>query len=237
MPEPMNTASPRTDIPLIETRTLCVLAGSRPILNAGNISIAAGACVGILGPSGAGKSTLLKCLNRLVDLTPGLRLEGDVRFHGRSILAPETDVDGLRERVGMLFQQPAVFPSSIRKNVLFGVRHLGRVAKADWPALTERSLREASLWDEVKDRLDEPALRLSVGQQQRLCLARTLAVGPEVILLDEPTSALDPRSTAAVEDSLLGLKGHRTLVLVTHQPAQAARVCDRSITLEPATGI
>ena len=218
---------------LIEVRGLSVFAGQRRLLCDVQLSIVGGRACALVGPSGVGKSTLLKCLNRLIDLTPGLRVQGDVLFHGTSIYAPGTDVDALRARVGMLFQQPAVFPVSIRKNVLFGVRHLGRVSKRDWPDILERSLHEASLWTEVKDRLDESALKLSVGQQQRLCLARTLAVGPEVILLDEPTSALDPRSTEAVEDSLLRLKGHRTLVLVTHNPAQAQRLADQIVTLTP----
>lgn len=211
---------------LLEVRGLNVFAGTRPLLRDINLRIPGGCALALVGPSGAGKSTLLKCLNRLIDLTPGLSVRGDVLFHGQSIFAPGTDVDALRARIGILFQQPAVFPKSIRQNVLFGVRHLGRVPKREWPATAERALREAALWDEVKDRLDESALKLSVGQQQRLCLARTLAVDPEVILLDEPTSALDARSTEAVEESLLRLKGKRTLVLVTHNFGQARRLAD-----------
>lgn len=217
---------------VLQVCDLSVCAGKRLLLRTQNLTFAAGQMVALVGPSGAGKSTLLKCLNRLIDLTPGLVVSGDVLFHGRSIYAADTDVDALRARIGMLFQQPAVFPITLRKNVLFGVRHLGRIPKSDWQEVLERSLREASLWNEVKDRLDESALKLSVGQQQRLCLARTLAVDPEVILLDEPTSALDPRSTEAVEESLLRLKGKRTLVLVTHNLSQAQRLAEGIVTLE-----
>jgi phosphate transport system ATP-binding protein len=169
---------------------------------------------------------LLKCLNRLIELTPNLRVRGEVLFHGRAIRASGVDVDELRARVGIIFQQPVVFPRSIYQNVIFGARHLGRVPRRQWPELAERSLQEASLWAEVKDRLHESALRLSVGQQQRLCLARALAVDPEVILMDEPTSALDPKSTEAIEELILRLKERRTIVLVTHNIAQARRVAD-----------
>lgn len=218
---------------LIQVRALTVLAGRRPVLRDVRLDIAAGEAVAILGPSGAGKSTLLKCLNRLIDLTPGLTVQGEICYRGKSIRDPEVDVDALRARIGMLFQQPIVFPISIRKNVLFGVRHLKQVPKSEWEALMEGSLRDAFLWDEVKDRLDESGFTLSIGQQQRLCLARTLAVGPEVILLDEPTSALDAVSTGAVEESLLRLRGHRTLILVTHHQAQAERMANTLVFMEP----
>ena len=223
----------RVKAPLIQVRDLRVSAGSRQLLHQASLDIAAGETLAVVGPSGAGKSTLLRCLNRLTDLTPGLDVRGQILFHGQSIHASDTDVDALRARIGMLFQQPAVFPVSVRQNVLFGVRHLGQVPKSEWPGILEESLREASLWDEMKDRLDESALKLSVGQQQRLCLARTLAVDPEVLLLDEPTSALDPRSTAAVEESLMRLRGRRTLVLVTHNPEQADRLATARLRLDP----
>jgi phosphate transport system ATP-binding protein len=212
--------------PVLSARRLSVRAPERVVLRQVHLDIRPRQVFGIIGPSGAGKSTLLRCLNRLIDLTPTPRVEGEVLFHGQSIRAPGTDVDALRARIGMLFQQPVVFPKSIYQNVVFGVRHLGQVNKAAWPAAAEQALREAALWNEVKDRLHEPALRLSVGQQQRLCLARTLAVNPEVILMDEPTSALDPKSTEAIEDLILQLKAHRTIVLVTHDLAQARRVTD-----------
>ncbi len=226
--------APKSGVPVLEARSLAVHAGQRPILLPTSLRLNLGSALVLVGPSGSGKSTLLRCLNRLVDFTPGLRVSGDVWFRGSPIYAPEVDVDALRARIGILFQQPVVFPTSIRKNVLFGVRHLGVTPKSRWPDLLERSLNEASLWGEVKDRLEDSALKLSVGQQQRLCLARTLAVEPEVILLDEPTSALDPRSTDVVEESLLRLKGRRTLVLVTHSAAQARRIADQVVTLQPA---
>ncbi len=211
---------------LFRTVGLSVHSGARPILRDISCSIQAGTVFGILGPSGAGKSTLLKCLNRLIDLTPSLSVSGDITFHGQSIFGPAVDVDALRARVGMIFQQPVVFPVSIQRNVVFGLRHLQKLSKAELSLRAEKALREASLWNEVKDRLSEPAQRLSVGQQQRLCLARTLALDPEAILMDEPTSALDPKSTEALEELILTLTPARTVVLVTHNMAQADRVCD-----------
>lgn len=211
---------------VLHVQGLHVFAGSRLLLRDVHLRIAPRQVFGIIGPSGVGKSALLRCLNRLIDLTPGLRVEGEVRFHDQSIRAPGVDVDALCARVGMLFQQPVVFPRSILHNVLFGVRHLGQVKRRDWPETAERALREAALWNEVKDRLHEPAARLSVGQQQRLCLARTLAVNPEVILMDEPTSALDAKSTEAIEALILQLKSRRAVVLVTHNLGQARRVAD-----------
>lgn len=213
-------------VPIISVRDLGVRAGSRVLLRGVNLDITSRQVFGIIGPSGAGKSTFLRCLNRLVDLSPGFRVAGDVLFHGRSVFARDVDRDALRARIGMLFQQPAVFPTTVLRNVLFGVRHLGKTPRKEWPQVAERALQEASLWQEVKDRLHDSALRLSVGQQQRLCLARTLATGPEVILMDEPTSALDPRSTEAIEELILRLKEQRTIILVTHNIKQARRVTD-----------
>ena len=221
-----STDAPADEAPILAVRNLSVHAGNRSLLRNVNLEITPRQVFGIIGPSGAGKSTLLRCLNRLVDLSPGFRVEGDVLFHGRSVFARDVDPDALRARIGMLFQQPAVFPTTIYRNVLFGVRHLGETPRKDWPAVAEQALHEASLWQEVKDRLHDSALRLSVGQQQRLCLARTLATGPEVILMDEPTSALDPRSTEAIEELILRLKAQRTVVLVTHNVKQARRVTD-----------
>jgi len=215
-----------SNVPVLETRDLNVFAGERRLLRDVNLRIAARQVCGLIGPSGAGKSTLLRCLNRLIELDAGLRTTGDVLLHGRSIFAPEVDPDDLRARVGIIFQQPVVFPVSILKNVLFGARHLGRTPRKELPALAERALREAALWEEVRDRLLESAAKLSVGQQQRLCLARTLAGDPEVILMDEPTSALDPKSTEAIEELILRLKATRTIVLVTHNLGQARRVAD-----------
>ena len=212
--------------PILQTQSLSVTAGGRVLLQDVSLSISCGQVFGLIGPSGAGKSTLLKCLNRLVELTPSLKVQGEVLFRGKSIYSPSTDADALRARVGILFQQPVVFPKSTYKNVIFGVKHLGTVRKADLPAVAERALREAALWDEVKDRLHQPAMQLSVGQQQRLCLARTLAGQPEVILMDEPTSALDPRSTEVIEQLILQLKNTRTVVIVTHNVRQARQVAD-----------
>ncbi|MEZ0263096.1 MAG: phosphate ABC transporter ATP-binding protein [Phycisphaerae bacterium] len=212
--------------PILDVRDLTVRAGDRTILRDVNLAVRPHQVLGLIGPSGAGKTTLLRCLNRMTELVPGLTVGGDVLFHGRSTRAAGVSPDDLRARIGMLFQQPVVFPTSIYKNVIFGVRHLGAAARRDWPATCERALREAALWDEVKDRLHEPAARLSVGQQQRLCLARAIACDPEVILMDEPTSALDPRSTQAIEDLIARLKATRTIVIVTHNLAQARRVTD-----------
>ena len=211
---------------ILSVRNLSVTAGARILLHRTNLEITSRQVFGIIGPSGAGKSTLLRCLNRLVDLSPGFRVQGDVLFHGSSIYSSSVDADALRARIGMLFQQPVVFPTSIYRNVLFGVRHLGKRARREWPEIAEKALREASLWSEVSGRLHDSALRLSVGQQQRLCLARTLATEPEIILMDEPTSALDPRSTEAIEELILRLKKRHAIVLVTHNVSQARRVTD-----------
>ena len=220
------TACVPTDA-ILHAKELSVFAGPRALLRNVNFSIQRNEVLAIIGPSGAGKSTLLKCLNRLIDLTPNLRVTGAVTFHGENIFARGTDADALRARIGMLFQQPVVFPKSIYENVLFGVRHLGVEPRRRWPEIATRALGEAALWNEVKDRLDESALRLSVGQQQRLCLARTLAVNPDVILMDEPTSALDPKSTEAIEELILRLREQRTIVVVTHNLHQAGRVAQR----------
>ena len=214
------------DHPVLEARNLTVTAGGKTILRDIGFTVQRHQVVGIIGASGSGKSTLLKSLNRLLELNPQFRVQGDVRFSGQSIYAPEVDADELRARIGIIFQQPVVFPKSIFQNVLFGTRHHDKVLRREWPDVVERALGEASLWHEVKDRLHESALRLSVGQQQRLCLARTLAVDPEVILMDEPTSALDPKSTEAIEELILRLKTTRTIVLVTHHLGQARRVAD-----------
>ena len=212
--------------PILEVRDLSVHANGRPLLRKANLDVRPGQVFGIIGPSGAGKSTLLRALNRLTDLIPGLRVSGDVRLRGTSIYATGTDLNALRARIGMLFQQPVIFPASIGENVLFGAKRLRSLTRADRHEVIERALREAALWDEVRDRLRTSALTLSVGQQQRLCLARALAVEPEVILMDEPTSALDPKSTQAIEELILRLKAQRTIVLVTHNVAQARRVTD-----------
>ena len=212
--------------PLLDVRDLNVRTSDRLLLRNVNLQLTSGQVLGIIGPSGAGKSTLLRAMNRLTDLIPGLQVTGEVRLHGASINAPGVDVNAIRARIGMLFQQPVVFPASIAENVIFGAKRLRRLSQSEQRSLVEESLREAALWGEVCDRLNAPAQSLSVGQQQRLCLARTLAVKPEVILMDEPTSALDPKSTQAIEDLILRLKERHTIVLVTHNVAQARRVTD-----------
>jgi phosphate transport system ATP-binding protein len=212
--------------PILETRGLTVTTGARTILRRVDLAIPPRSVHGLIGPSGAGKSTLLRCLNRLVDLSPAMRVEGEVRFHGRSIRGDELSADELRGRIGILFQQPVVFPGSIQDNVVFGVRRLRSLRRRELADVAEAALREAALWDEVADRLRHSAATLSVGQKQRLCLARALAAEPEVLLMDEPTSALDRRSTEAIEELVLRLRERTTIVLVTHDLAQARRVAD-----------
>ncbi len=180
-----------------------------------------------IGPSGCGKSTLLKTLNRMNDLVEGCKIEGKVLFDGKDIYQ-ELDVTDLRRRVGMVFQKPNPFPMSIYDNIAYGPRTHGMRMKADLDNLVEKSLRQAAIWDEVKDRLKKSALSLSGGQQQRVCIARALAVSPEVLLMDEPTSALDPISTSRIEDLMMELKAHYTIVIVTHNMQQAARISDRT---------
>jgi len=182
-----------------------------------------------IGPSGCGKSTFLRTLNRMNDLIPGTRLEGTIRVDGVDIYNPSLDVVGLRRRIGMVFQKSNPFPKSIFENVAYGVRLNGLTSsRAELHARVEESLRAAAIWDEVKDRLHESAMSLSGGQQQRLCIARTLAVRPEIILLDEPTSALDPISTARIEELIHELRRQFTIVIVTHNMQQAARVSQRT---------
>ena len=180
----------------------------------------------LIGPSGCGKSTLLRTLNRIYALYPGQRAEGEIMFDGRNILGPNEDLAALRARIGMVFQKPTPFPMSIYDNVAYGVRLYERLGKPDMDARVEESLRRAALWDEVKDKLQTSGLGLSGGQQQRLCVARGVAVRPEVLLLDEPASALDPISTAKLEETLIELKADHTIVIVTHNLGQAARISD-----------
>ena len=182
----------------------------------------------LIGPSGCGKSTFLKTLNRMNDLVPNVRIEGDVRLRGEDIFSKEMQLTDLRRRVGMVFQKANPFPMSIYDNITYGPKLHGVRNKAELDELVESSLRGAALWDEVKDRLKKSALGLSGGQQQRLCIARALAVEPEVLLMDEATSALDPISTSKIEDLALELKEHYTVVMVTHNMQQAARISDNT---------
>jgi phosphate transport system ATP-binding protein len=190
-----------------------------------------------IGPSGCGKSTLIRCLNRMNDLIPGARVEGKIEYRGQDLYGDDVDPVEVRRRIGMVFQKPNPFPKSIYENVAFGPRVIG-MKPASMDDLVERSLRAAAVWDEVKDKLKQNALDLSGGQQQRLCIARAIAVSPDVILMDEPCSALDPVSTARIEDLMAELKRDYTIVIVTHNMQQAARVSDRTafFTAEAAEG-
>lgn len=193
-----------------------------------NINIIRNEVTAIIGPSGCGKSTLLKTLNRMVELVPGVRVEGNVNYHGINIYDRDVNLEQLRTSVGMVFQKPNPFPKSIYENVVFGQRIHGNNKKSELDSIVEKSLKSVALWDEVKDRLNEPATGLSGGQQQRLCIARCIAVEPDVILMDEPTSALDPISTMKIEELLHELKRNFSIVIVTHNMQQAARSSDKT---------
>ena len=193
-----------------------------------NLSIDANEVTAFIGPSGCGKSTLLKSINRMNDLVPGCRITGEMLLDGENIYGGKMDVNGLRKRVGMVFKKPNPFPMSIYDNIAYGPRTHGVRSKAKLDDIVEQSLRQAAIWDEVKDRLKKSALGMSGGQQQRLCIARALAVQPEVLLMDEPTSALDPISTSKIEDLAVELKKDYTIVMVTHNMQQAARISDKT---------
>ena len=193
-----------------------------------HLSIDANEVTAYIGPSGCGKSTLLKSINRMNDLVPGCRITGEMLLDGENIYGGKMDVNGLRKRVGMVFQKPNPFPMSIYDNIAYGPRTHGVRSKAKLDDIVEQSLRQAAIWDEVKDRLKKSALGMSGGQQQRLCIARALAVQPEVLLMDEPTSALDPISTSKIEDLAVELKKDYTIVMVTHNMQQAARISDKT---------
>ena len=191
-----------------------------------NMDIPASQVTAFIGPSGCGKSTLLKSLNRMNDLIPGCRITGQFLLNGENIYSPQMEVNLLRKRVGMVFQKPNPFPMSIYDNIAYGPRTHGMKGKLKLDEIVEKSLRQAALWDEMKDNLKKSAMAISGGQQQRLCIARCLAVQPEVLLMDEPTSALDPISTSKIEDLVLELKSEYTVVIVTHNMQQAARISD-----------
>jgi phosphate transport system ATP-binding protein len=212
----------------IEVRGLSYYYGATKALSDVSLSIPAKAITALFGPAGGGKTTLLRLFNRLNDLLAGTRRQGDILLDGESIFAPGLDVTSLRRRVGMVFALPLPLPLSIRDNVSYGPRLAGQHNHHRLDEVVEKALRDAAIWDEVKDRLDAPALSLSGGQQQRLCIARVLALQPEVILLDEPTSGLDPISTARIEESLQALKRDYTIVIVPHSVQQAARVADEA---------
>jgi len=214
--------------PKIDLRSLDFFYGKTQALKAVDLTVPAHAVTAIIGPSGCGKSTLLRAINRIYELYPDQRAEGEIIIDGRNVLEPRYSLSALRRCVGMVFQKPTPFATTIRKNVAFAVSYYERLPKAQLADRVEEALRKAALWDEVKDKLDASALSLSGGQQQRLCIARTLAVRPEVILLDEPTSALDPISTAKIEELINELRQQFTIVIVTHNMQQAARVSQRT---------
>ncbi|WP_028950618.1 phosphate ABC transporter ATP-binding protein PstB [Sulfurihydrogenibium subterraneum] len=201
-------------------------AGNKLALKNINMPIYEKKITALIGPSGCGKTTLLRCFNRMHDLYPGNRYEGEILLDGKNILSKDIDLMELRTKVGMVFQKPTPFPMSIFENIAYGLRLQGIKNKTELKDRVEQALKEAALWDEVKDRLDTSAFGLSGGQQQRLCIARTIAVKPEVILFDEPTSALDPISTAKIEELTVELKKNHTIIIVTHNMQQAARVSD-----------
>ncbi|MCQ2560381.1 MAG: phosphate ABC transporter ATP-binding protein PstB [Clostridia bacterium] len=213
---------------IITVQNLCLWYGKIQALNQINIQIPEKTITALIGPSGCGKSTFLKTLNRMNDLVPGVRITGKIKYRGQNIFAPEVEVNELRREVGMVFQKPNPFPMSIYDNIAYGPRTHGIKNKAKLNDLVERSLRDAAIWEEVKDRLKKSALGLSGGQQQRLCIARALAVEPEVLLMDEPTSALDPISTSKIEELAMILKDRYTIIVVTHNMQQAVRISDHT---------
>ena len=215
-----------TRVNALEVRNLNFFYGSFQGLKDINLDIEQGKVTAFIGPSGCGKSTLLRTLNRMYDLYPGQRAEGEINFYGQNILDPDQDLNLLRSRIGMVFQKPTPFPMSIYENIAFGVRLYEKLARSEMDERVEWALNKAALWNEAKDKLNQSGLSLSGGQQQRLCIARAVAVKPSVILLDEPTSALDPISTGKIEELIHELKNEYTIAIVTHNMQQAARVSD-----------
>ncbi|HEY6829840.1 MAG TPA: phosphate ABC transporter ATP-binding protein PstB [Gemmatimonadaceae bacterium] len=229
-----NTSAAPTDSqePCIAAESLDAYFGASRVVRGVSFGVATGQVTGIIGPSGCGKSTLLRCLNRMHETIPGARVEGEVRFDGRDIYAAGVSPIGVRRHIGMVFQRPTPFPTmSIRDNVAAGLKIMSRSdrpSRRETDDLVERALRRAALWDEVKDRLGASAVALSGGQQQRLCIARALATSPRVLLLDEPTASLDPLSTQRVEELVYELRSEVTIIIVTHNMQQAARISDRT---------
>ena len=213
---------------IITTNDLCLWYGKTQALRDINISVPEGSITALIGPSGCGKSTFLKTLNRMNDLVPDVRIMGSVKYRGKDIFATGTDVNELRRQIGMVFQKPNPFPMSIYDNIAYGPRTHGIRSKAKLDEIVETSLKNAAIWDEVKDRLKKSALGLSGGQQQRLCIARALAVDPDVLLMDEPTSALDPISTTRIEELAMELKSKYTIIIVTHNMQQALRISNKT---------
>ncbi len=213
---------------IITVENMCLWYGEHQALKDININIPEKSITAFIGPSGCGKSTFLKSLNRMNDLIPGVKITGDIKYNGKNIFEPSVDVNELRREIGMVFQKPNPFPMSIYDNIAYGPRTHGIKNKAKLDDIVEQSLKDAAIWDEVKDRLKKNALGLSGGQQQRLCIARALAVKPAVLLMDEPTSALDPISTSKIEELTIKLKEDYTIIMVTHNMQQAVRISDRT---------
>ena len=213
---------------IMTVHDLCLWYGSHQALTDINIEIPEKSITALIGPSGCGKSTFLKTINRMNDLIPDVKITGEIKYKEQNIFAPNVDVNDLRREVGMVFQKPNPFPMSVYDNIAYGPRTHGIHNSAKLDEIVERSLRQAAIWDELKDRLKKSALGLSGGQQQRLCIARALAVEPEVILMDEPTSALDPISTSKIEELAVELKDKYTIIIVTHNMQQATRISDKT---------
>ena len=213
---------------ILQSRDLDLFYGDHQALKGITMDIPEKRITALIGPSGCGKSTFMKTINRMNDLVGGVRIQGKMLYRGQDVYAPEVDVTWLRKRIGMVFQKPNPFPMSIYDNVAYGPRTHGVRSKVKLDEIVEKSLRGAAIWDEVKDRLKKSALGLSGGQQQRLCIARALAVEPDILLMDEATSALDPISTSKIEDLAAELKEHYTIVMVTHNMQQAARISDKT---------
>ena len=213
---------------ILQSKNLDLFYGDHQALKGISMDIPEKQITALIGPSGCGKSTFMKTINRMNDLVPGVTIKGQMLYRDQDIYAPEVDVTWLRKRIGMVFQKPNPFPMSIYDNIAYGPRTHGIHNKAQLDEIVERSLRGAAIWDEVKDRLNKSALGMSGGQQQRLCIARALAVEPEVLLMDEPTSALDPISTSKVEELAMELKENYTIIMVTHNMQQAARISDKT---------
>lgn len=211
---------------IISVKDMCLWYGEHQALKDVQIEIPPNSITAFIGPSGCGKSTFLKTLNRMNDLIPDVKITGDIQYEGQDIFGKEVDVNQLRKEIGMVFQKPNPFPMSIYDNVAYGPRTHGITNKAKLDEIVEKALRDAAIWDEVKDRLKKNALGMSGGQQQRLCIARALAVEPKILLMDEPTSALDPISTSRIEELVMELKEKYTIVMVTHNMQQAVRVSD-----------
>jgi phosphate transport system ATP-binding protein len=217
---------PRTREAIFQLEGVTVSYGTKPAVRDVTFDIGRSEITALIGPSGCGKSTLIRCLNRMNDLIPAARVEGKIVYHGQDLYGDDVDAVEVRKRIGMVFQKPNPFPKSIYDNIAFGPRVLGM--KGDMDEIVERALRHAAVWDEVKDRLKANAFGMSGGQQQRLCIARCIAVEPDVILMDEPCSALDPISTGKIEDLMMDLKREYSIAIVTHNMQQAARVSDRT---------